>query len=452
MKKHSSVSLLFVLLLNLTPAFAQEGATIKEAGADPAGAEVAGATVKTTLQSHLVQTGGEASGKRPGDVVEISQGKSFKLVADEDRVWVLTPRSSPEGDQDLILYELDPVSLRPISSERVNPRPGSVRLSGEGLLLQSTDGRALYAFWNEPDSRREFANRLMFSAFDKAARKWKAPITVNDDQAATTHSFQGAGVGPDGVIHVAWIDRRHNSLDGAEGYPGGGDSSRGIEPSASLYSARSLDGGGSFEKNRYVTGLVCACCQIAVGFSKGNVVLGWRSVEPGDVRDIFTTVSSDSGATWARPQLASRDNWMINGCPHEAPAFASTATAVYLAWMTAAPGKQEIYMVVSKDGGKTFGERVHVSAGVSKAKHPRIVGIRDRVAVAFEGQIEGRKEPGSTVIYRELDRGRLSAPTNVTDNPESATATEMAVDHRGLLIGWSQPSGGSSTIHLRRRK
>ncbi len=165
--------------------------------------------------------------------------------------------------------------------------------------------------------------------------------------------------------NVAWIDRRHNPLDGAEGYPGGGDSSRGIEPSASLYYARSLDGGSSFEKNRYVTGLVCACCQIAVGFSKGNVILAWRSVEPGDVRDIFTTVSSDKGATWAKPQLASRDNWVINGCPHEAPTFASTASAVYLAWMTAASDKQEIYMVVSKDGGKTFGERVHVSAGCS---------------------------------------------------------------------------------------
>jgi hypothetical protein len=395
-------------------------------------------------------SGGEASGNRSSDSVQIGKGKSFKLVVDKDRIWVLSPQSRPEGDHDLILYELDPVSLRPLSRERVNPRPGSVRLSGEGLLLQSPDGRALYAFWNEPDSRRQFANRLRFSAFDKATRKWKAPVTVNDDQAATTHSFQGAGVSPDGTVHVAWIDRRHNPLTGEDGYPGGGESSRGAEPSASMYYARSLDGGATFEKNRYVTGLVCACCQIDVGFSKGNVILAWRSVEPGDIRDIFTTVSSDNGATWAKPQLASRDNWMINGCPHEAPTFASTATAVYLAWMTAVSGKQEIYMVVSKDGGRTFGERLHVSAGVSKAKHPRLVGIGERVGIAFEGQIGGEEEVKSTVIYRELDRGRLSAPVVISGNPGPATSTEMAVDHRGLLIGWSQSSGGSPIIHLRR--
>jgi hypothetical protein len=395
-------------------------------------------------------SGGEASDERLSDSIQIGKGKSFKLVTDKDRIWVLSPQSRPDGDQDLILYELDPISLRPLSSERVNPQPGSVRLSGEGLLLQSPDGRTLYAFWNEPDTRRQFANRLMFSAFDKATRKWKAPITVNDDHAATTHSFQGAIAGPDGTIHVAWIDRRHNSSTGAEGYPGGGDGSRGIEPSASLYYTRSLDGGSTFEKNRYIAGLVCACCQIAVGFSKGNVSLAWRSVEPGDIRDIFTTVSSDNGATWAKPQVASRDNWVINGCPHEAPAFASTATALYLAWMTAVSGKREIYMVVSKDGGRTFGERVHVSSGMSKAKHPRLVGIGDRVGIAFEGQIEGQTEPRSTVIYRELDRGRLSSPIAISGDPGPAIATEMAVDHRSLLIGWSQPSGGSSAIHLRR--
>lgn len=218
-----------------------------------------------------------------------------------------------------------------------------------------------------------------------------------------------------------------------------------------MYYARSLDGGKSFEKNRYVDGLVCACCQIAVGFSKGNVILGWRSVEPGDVRDIFTAVSSDNGETWAKPQLASRDNWVVKGCPHEAPAFASTASAVYLAWMTSASGKQEIHMVSSKDGGKTFGERVHVSAGVSKAKHPRLVAIGDRVGIAFEGQIEGRKESGSTVIYRELDSGRMSSPIVIPVNLGAATDTEMAVDQRGLLIGWSQRSGETSTIYLRRR-
>jgi hypothetical protein len=213
-----------------------------------------------------------------------------------------------------------------------------------------------------------------------------------------------------------------------------------------------MDGGRTFEKNSYVTGLVCACCQIDIGFSKGNVVLAWRSVEPGDVRDIFTTLSSDKGATWAKPQLAARDNWVIDGCPHAAPSFASTGTALYLAWMTGVSGKAEVYMVASKDGGRTFGERLHVSSGVSEATHPRLIAIRDRVGIAFEGRIDGRKEFGSTIVYRELDRGSLSAPAAIPNDPGPVSAPELTADNRGLLIGWSLASGGFPIIQLRRRK
>jgi hypothetical protein len=187
-----------------------------------------------------------------------------------------------------------------------------------------------------------------------------------------------------------------------------------------------------------------------VGFSKGNVVLAWRSVEPGDVRDIFTTLSSDNGATWIKPRLVSRDNWVLDGCPHAAPSTVSTPTGLYVAWMTAVSGKPEIYMVVSRDGGSTFEERLHVSGGVSGAKNPRLVAIRDRVGIVFEGRIEGRERFGSSVIYRELDRTGLSKPTAFQVDAGSTSDPEISADHVGLLIGWSRVSGGSATIQLRR--
>jgi hypothetical protein len=252
------------------------------------------------------------------------------------------------------------------------------------------------------------------------------------------------------VIHVAWIDRRHNPLDN-EGYPGGADNSRGVEPQASLYYARSLDGGRSFEKNQYVTGLVCACCQIVVNYSKGNVVLAYRSVEPGNIRDIFTTVSSDNGKTWSSPKLASRDNWILDGCPHQAPTLASTPTSLYLAWMTGVSGNAEIYMVESKDGGRTFGERLHVSAGVNGARNPRLVAFGDRVGVVFEGEIEDGKQSEPTVVFRELERGRMSPPRPIPLATESGGHPEIVADDRGLLIGWTRSSSGSSSIHLGRR-
>jgi hypothetical protein len=385
--------------------------------------------------------------------IMVGKGSGVQVVADDERIWLLSFKSRHEGGQDLTLHEVDPISLRPVSTRQVNKQPGDVRVTSEssGLLLRAPDRRALYAFWNEPDTRQTFANRLVFSVYDISAGKWGAPLTINDDSAPTTHSFQAAAVGADGVIHVAWIDRRHYRVTGPNDYSGGGDHSRGIEPSASLYYSWSTDGGRTFAKNRYITGLVCACCRLAFGFSKGNVVIAWRSVEPGEVRDIFTTYSSDNGSTWAKPQLASRDNWVIDGCPHVGPSLASTSSALHLAWLTAASGKPELYVITSKDGGRTFNERTLASGGINRANHPRLIARGDRVGIAFEGKVGSAEFPGRSVIYRELGGdGAPSPPTVISNDHGVASYPALAEDRRGLLIAWTESIDKESTIYLRR--
>jgi hypothetical protein len=276
-------------------------------------------------------------------------------------------------------------------------------------------------------------------------------MKVNDDHAPTTHWFQGAAVGSDGVIHVAWIDRRHNRKLGPNEYSGGGDHSRGIEPAASLYYSRSLDGGRTFEKNRYVAGRVCACCRLAVGLSKGNVMIAWRSEEPGDVRDIFTALSTDNGSSWSQPRLAHRDNWVIEGCPHVGPAIASTQSELYLAWLTAASGKPEVRMVISRDNGRTFGERIILSDGVTGANHPRLVARGDRVGVVFEGQLE-KAQPAS-VVYREVGQDGTVLPlTGRRAGQGSASYPALAHYDRGVLIAWSEVKDEKSMVYLGRRR
>jgi protocatechuate 3,4-dioxygenase beta subunit len=86
MKKHFPVSLLFVFLLSLTPAFAQDGGTIKGSVTDPNGAAVAGAKV-TASPSPAGQTreavtdaqGQYALGNlAPGKVASRLKGDSFR--------------------------------------------------------------------------------------------------------------------------------------------------------------------------------------------------------------------------------------------------------------------------------------------------------------------------------------------------------------------------------------
>jgi hypothetical protein len=106
-------------------------------------------------------------------------------------------------------------------------------------------------------------------------------------------------------------------------------------------------------------------------------------------------------------------------------------------------------MVVSKDGGRKFGERLLLSAGINGANHPRIIARKDHVVIAFEGQIE--KGRGTQVIYRQVTGdGVVSAPEVIPNTGGSVSYPAIAEDERGLLIAWSETKEENATICLAR--
>lgn len=381
------------------------------------------------------------------------EGKYPQLVADGDRIWMISAVRVAKG-QDLMLYQLDAASLRVTSSSRVNRKIGQVRVTGESSaqLLKATNRGILHAIWNESDPRHQFANRLVSASYDIASAKWSAPIVVNDDPAPTTHSFQDAAVAPDGAIHVAWIDRRHNAVKGPDDYSGGGDhSTHGIEPDASLYYARSTDNGKSYDKNRHITGGVCACCRIAIAVENGLVAIAWRSVRSNGARDIALSVSSNGGNTWSTPHVPIADNWLISGCPHAGPALGFIGSTLYLSWMTGVSGGPVVRIAASADSGTTFGKPMKVRGPFYNSNHPRLAVLDDKVFATFEGldsdnntrifvaRADGFHESGiSDPQFASLVRGPASYPA-------------ITLDRRGFVVAWTESSGESSSIRLARR-
>jgi hypothetical protein len=328
---------------------------------------------------------------------------------------------------------------------RVNHVSGEVSDHGENSpqLASSPDGRFLYAVWGNRDPNEPWGGNVRFSRSSMMRPAFSPAITVNDDGLPVSHSFQSLAVGPDGTIYVAWLDGR----DKSEAHAGHHD----MEGTSSIYLTRSTDGGQTFERNVRVTGNVCPCCRVTIGFIGDKLVLGWRLVEAGDIRDIYIASSSDKGQTWSKPMVVARDGWKINGCPHVGPAVASLGSRLYVAWFTEGGGDPAVNLAFSEDGGRTFSAKQKISTGTFDPTHPQLVANEEKIALVFQAR-SSKSDQGwgrIGVYYREIYAdGTMSDLVRAGEGKANASYPSLALGLSGrIFIGWTQSSDGVSQAY-----
>ncbi|MBM3782707.1 MAG: exo-alpha-sialidase [Acidobacteria bacterium] len=347
---------------------------------------------------------------------------------------------------DLMFYSSPDLGESQGESMKVNNVPGEVSDHGENApqLLTSPDESFLYAVWNARDPKNPEGSVVRFSRAGAMRTVWSPAVTLNDDNKPVSHGFQTAAVAPDGTIYVGWLDGR-DGRGATEGATGG---------TTSIYMTRSTDGGKTWSKNVRVGTNVCPCCRLAWGFVNGRVVLAWRYVEKGDIRDIYSAASDDQGETWSAAAPVFKDGWKIKGCPHVGPAMTSLGGKLYITWFTEGANDPAIYMASSADGGKTWGPRTKLSTGTTDPTHPQIAVNEGRMAVVFQAR-DAKAKGGwgkMGVYYREIRAGgTMSALVRAGEGKSTPTYPMVALGLSGrVFIGWTETSEGASQAMLLR--
>lgn len=385
----------------------------------------------------------------------VASGRSPKLVARRAHgvLMTWTGKSASGPGTDLFYASSSDLGDTFTEPQRVNSTSGEVSDHGENSpeLLTSPDESTLYAVWNARDPKEPGASHVRFSRSSAMRPSWSPAITVNDDASAVSHGFQTAAVGPDGTIYAAWLDGRNRGADthdhASHDMTGG---------TSDVYLARSTDGGKTFEKNVRVASSICPCCRPSIGFAGNRVLVAWRQVEPGDLRDIFVASSSDRGETWSKPALVARDGWKIKGCPHVGPSMASLGDKLYIAWFSEAAGNPGIYLAASSNGGESFGPKEMVSTGTEDPTHPRLAEGDGRLALVF--QARDAKQAGGwgpmAVWYREIAQdGKLSPLVRAAERKAGASYPGVALGMSGrIFLGWTETGeAGPQAVMLRGR-
>jgi hypothetical protein len=169
---------------------------------------------------------------------------------------------------------------------------------------------------------------------------------------------------------------------------------------------------------------------------------------------IAATHSDDDGLTWSEPVFVTGPNQQCQGSQ---PVFLPDGRLAVLYWdfRPSPPTGEAIRMVISPDGGTTFGQPMPVVSGIRSYDHPvtrdgtflpsaAVDPVTGTLWVAWQAQVSGIPR---ILVARSLNAGATwSAPKVVSDNPPSKPVfnATLAVSPNGqtvLVAFWDTRAG-----------
>lgn len=205
---------------------------------------------------------------------------------------------------------------------------------------------------------------------------------------------------------------------------------------------------------------VCPCCRpnVLIG-AEGEVMVFWRKVFPGSIRDMVVATSHDRGHSFGPPVRLAVDNWKLEGCPDSGVAVARAGSRIYAAWLTEASTEHRgVRFSWSDDAGVHWAPSVSASQSVFDANYPSLSTAENgRVLLVFQGRDPSTANGWSPIsaFLVEVERdGELSQPMLVPNNgrPVLRPTVFAATGDRAFICWTAAKSGMSEAVIERARR
>jgi hypothetical protein len=248
---------------------------------------------------------------------------------------------------------------------------------------------------------------------------WSKPIVPHRDVKKRQHGFLAVVPTKDAKLAAIWLDGR-NMKSEEEG------------DMALMYTT--IASNGTLGPEMQIDNRTCECCKTALTETPDGLIAVYRDRSPKEIRDI--SVSRFVNGKWSPPQDLSKDGWEIDGCPINGPAVSSNGANVAVAWFTAPADKAQVDLMMSADGGKTFGKKIRVDAG-NPAGRVEVLSLASGDAIV--SWIE-RTAQGARLHLRRFDtNGNGAAPIDVsrTVGVRSGGFPKMVLSGNDIVVAWS---------------
>jgi hypothetical protein len=274
--------------------------------------------------------------------------------------------------------------------------------------------QGVYLSWATPKEKKYTAD-IRFSYSKDYGKTFTQPVTVNNDNLLTGHSFNEMLVTDEGDISIVWLDSRLKYQLQLEGKKTNG--------SALYLGKANYRKNETIFSNEQLANNTCVCCRISMDFNnKGELAILWRHIYGDNIREFaLLTVSQEKNAQ-KTPYQISFDRWQINGCPHQGGAISINDNNRYhLVWFNQGEIGKGIFYAASNDQGKSLTKAISVGDNSAQAAHPHMNSNGSNIDIVwtqFTGTEHQLWHQRSTDNGKSFDEAKiLSTASDGSDRP-----------------------------------
>jgi len=293
--------------------------------------------------------------------------------------------------------------------------------------------QGVYLSWATPKEKKYTAD-VRFSYSSDYGKTFSKPVTVNDDNLLTGHSFNEMLVTTEGEVSIVWLDSRISHQLRLQGKQANG--------SALYLGKANYRKNESNFVNEQLANNTCVCCRIAMDYNEhGELAVFWRHIYGDNIREFSLLTLAQGTKAQQAPYQISYDRWKINGCPHQGGAISINDNNRYhLVWFNQGEVGKGIFYAASNDQGKSLTKPISVGMQSAQAAHPHLNTNGDNIDIVWT-QFTGTEH--ELWHQRSTDNGKsftqaimLATALNGSDRPFIVTKGKMS------YVSWYRPKQG----------
>ena len=293
--------------------------------------------------------------------------------------------------------------------------------------------QGVYLSWATPKEKKYTAD-VRFSYSSDYGKTFSKPVTVNDDNLTTGHSFNEMLVTDEGDISIVWLDSRLAYQLRLQGKKTNG---------SALYigKANYRKNETSFS-NEQLANNTCVCCRIAMDCNKqGNLAILWRHIYGDNIREFALLTLAPGENVQQTPYQISYDHWKINGCPHQGGAISINENNRYhMVWFNQGDVGKGIFYASSNDQGKSLTKPISVGVQSAQAAHPHMNTHGNNIDIVWT-QFTGTEH--QLWHQRSKDSGKSFADAALLATASEGSDRPFIIKKNNIsYVSWHRPKQG----------